>query len=73
MPEYANIRQILGHLIGKRIVDITQHDQEEWEQDGTSYVHLMLEDGDYLKFYIGEAGFDHSGDGEDEDEEEVDA
>lgn len=62
---YSNIREILGHLIGKRIEDISQHDQEDFEVEG-SFVMLMLEGGDYLKFPIGDDGFDYS---KDEDEE----
>ena len=57
---YTNIRDILGTLIGCRLVDITQHSKEEFRDDQTSYVMLMFDDGSYLRFTIGDAGFDHN-------------
>ena len=59
-PLYTNIRDILGPLIGRRLVDITQHSKEEFRDDQTSYVMLMFDDGSYLRFTIGDAGFDHN-------------
>ncbi len=57
---YANIRSILGNAIGKTIVDITQHDADEFAADGRCYIVLMFDTGDYLKFYVGDDGFHHS-------------
>lgn len=54
---YSNIRQILGHAIGQTIVDITQHDRDEFDEDGYSYVMLMLSHGGYIKFFIEDSGF----------------
>ncbi len=58
---YSNIRQILGHIIGQTVVDITQHDKDEFEENGRAYVMLMFDKGDYIRFYIGDDAFDHSG------------
>ncbi len=66
--QYANIREILGYMIGKKIIDITQHDQEEFEEEG-SFVMIMLEDGSFLKFPVGDEGFYHSDGSEVEDDE----
>lgn len=52
MSEFSNIREILGHLIGQELVDITQHDQEEWEKERVSYVELLFARGDNLRFYV---------------------
>jgi hypothetical protein len=49
---YANIREILGRFIGKRLVEITQHDADELEETGRAYVLLHFEDGTELKFYV---------------------
>jgi hypothetical protein len=57
---YANIRKILGELIGKRVVDITQHDKDEFEENGHSYVMLMFEDGLWAKFLVEDSGFYHN-------------
>jgi hypothetical protein len=54
---YSNIRDILGRLIGLRVVDITQHDEEEFKEDGACFIMLMFEDGSYLRFPIGDDGF----------------
>lgn len=48
----TNIRDFLGHMIGKKIVDISQHDEDEFEKTGQCYVMLLLEDGHYVKFYV---------------------
>lgn len=62
MPEYSTIRQIIGTLIGHKLVDITQHDEQEWMETGVAYVMLMFDDGRTLKFYIDEEGFDYDHD-----------
>lgn len=67
---YSNIRQILGWAIGQKIIDITQHDQDEWEETKQSYIMIMLENGKWMKFLIGDEGFIHSG-GDDEDKSDV--
>jgi len=54
---YSNIRKLLGKYIGKRVVDITQHDEDEWAEDQQAYVMLMFEDGGYIQFFIGDEGF----------------
>ncbi len=50
--EYSNVREILGPFIGKTIAEVTQHDEEEFEEDQLSYVQLHFSDGSWLKFYI---------------------
>jgi hypothetical protein len=57
---YATIREVLGSLIGRRVVDITQHDRDEWEAGEEAYVMLMFDDGSYVKFPVTELGFDHN-------------
>lgn len=54
---YANIREALGEFIGKRVVDITQHDADEWEQTRRAYILLLFEDGSVIKFWQGDEGF----------------
>lgn len=58
--DYSNIRESIGKFIGRRILDIVQHDKDEWEADKRSYVQLLLEGGDSITFYIGPSGFSHS-------------
>lgn len=57
---YANIRdaELLGPFVGQRIVDITQHDKDEYEETRQAYIALHFENGQTLKFPIGDAGFD---------------
>lgn len=62
---YANIRDVIGHFIGKTVVDITQHDKEDWDMNGESFVYLLFNDGSGLKFPIGEDGFMHESHSED--------
>lgn len=53
---YANIREILGEFIGRTLVDITQHDQEEYQEDGSCYVMLHFDNGGSVKFLVPEDG-----------------
>jgi len=48
---YANIREILGHLIGRTLIEITQHDKEDFLNGEDSFVELMFNDGNTLKFF----------------------
>ena len=52
---YATIRDHIGYLVGKRLVDITQHDAEDFDPDDGSgcFVCLHFEDGSWLKFNMG--------------------
>lgn len=54
---FANIREIIGHFIGRTIVEITQHDRDEWDEYGEAYVQLHFQDGSHLKFWTEERGF----------------
>lgn len=63
---YSNIRELLGDVIGRTVVDITQHDKEQFEEEG-SFVQLHFDDGSYLKFPIGDAGFHHNVGDDEED------
>lgn len=47
----GNIREILGRLIGKKLIDISQHDQEDLKTLD-SFIQLMFDDGCTLRFYI---------------------
>jgi hypothetical protein len=49
---YANIREILGFLIGQKVVDITQEDKEDREAGRDSFVELLFENGATLKFFV---------------------
>lgn len=55
-----NIRYFIGDIIGKKVIDITQHDKEEFLETGVSYVMIMFEDGLYVKFPVNELGFAHN-------------
>jgi len=66
---YSSIREIIGEAIGRKIVEITQHDEDEYAETKKSYVQLHLDDGNYIKFFVGDDGFVHSY-GDDEDDEE---
>lgn len=64
MTDYSNIRDILSGVIGRTVVDITQHDEDEYLETQEAYVMLMFDDGSFLKFPIGDEGFHHNTGGE---------
>ena len=55
---YANIRELLGNFIDKKIIDITQQDDDEYLDHKQSFVTLMFDNGSTLKFIIGDDGFE---------------
>jgi hypothetical protein len=56
--KYQNIRNVLGDLIGQRVVDITQQDDEEYWETKRLYVELHFENGRSVKFWMDpEVGF----------------
>jgi len=49
----ANIREILGLFIGQRLLDISQNEVGELaDPDADSFIQLMFENGQYIKFFI---------------------
>lgn len=48
---YANIREIMGELIGQKVVDITQHDEDYFQVHNRGFIDLMLDGGDVLRIY----------------------
>ena len=50
---YANIRQMLGFVIGRRVVDVLQQDEDEWNDTSQAYVELLFDDGSRVCFPIG--------------------
>lgn len=73
MADYANIREILGFAVGKRIVDVTQHDEEEWKESRACYVELLLEGGGTIRFNVGDEGFVYRDPDEPDDDDEADS
>lgn len=64
MPEFANIRNpdLLGPIIGSTVVDVTQEDQEQWEEEGLSFICLHFSNGYTVTFPISDEGFKILGD-----------
>lgn len=59
-----NIRDafVLGNIIGKKVVDITQDDWDDTQQDGSVAVYLHFENGTTLKFFTDRnKGFEYDG------------
>jgi hypothetical protein len=55
---YASIREILRAFIGERLVDITQQDEADYVPGGPSEVFLHFGNGQTLRFWIEDRGFD---------------
>ncbi len=56
---YTTIRDpdLLGPLIGARVVDVTQHDQDEYAEDGQSYFVIHFDNGMSVTVFVGAEGF----------------
>ena len=56
---YVNVRDpdMLGPFIGQRVIEVTQHDKDEFEETKQSYIAIHFENGGTLTFPIGDAGF----------------
>lgn len=51
---FANIRTFLGDAIGRRIVEVTQHDEADWLERREAFFDLMFEDGSHLRVWTGD-------------------
>jgi len=47
-----NIRELIGHLIGKRLIEITSEDEEDRVAGRDRFVTLMFDDGNTATFYF---------------------
>lgn len=56
--QYANIRDYLGIFIGRTLLDVSQHDKEDFDPENgkPSFVELMFENGT-VRFPVTELGF----------------
>ena len=56
---YVTVRseRLLGPIIGAKVVDVTQHDEEEFAETGQAYVQVHFDNGMSVVFFIGDAGF----------------
>lgn len=63
---FANVREFLGFLIGQTLVDITQHDRDEWVESRAAYVVLHFAGGGTITIPVTEAGFDYFDPGDDD-------
>jgi hypothetical protein len=55
---YAQIRTLLKEFIGERLVEVTQHDAEDFVPGGQSDVYLHFGNGQTLHFLIDDKGFE---------------
>lgn len=55
---YSSVRspELLGPFVGRRVVDITQQDADEFKETG-SYVCFHFDNGGTVTFPIGDDGF----------------
>lgn len=53
---YANIREVLGILLQQRVIEITQHDPEDWAASRDSFICLHFENGVTLRIPVGDEG-----------------
>lgn len=60
MKNYATIRdrEHLGSVIGRRLSDVTQHDEQEFKETGKAFVSMHFENGVTVMFPVGDEGFE---------------
>lgn len=67
---YATIRSMLGSFIGKRVADITQHDEDDFVSNPDNCcIMFMFEDGTFVKCFSPAGRSVEYNDGKDEDDE----
>jgi hypothetical protein len=69
---YSNVRDsgLLGPVLGVRVVEITQHDEDEFKANGESRIYFHFENGITVSFPIGDDGFDINDPTGDDDEDQ---
>lgn len=64
-PELSNIRQLIGWIVGCKVVDVTAGDPSDFPDfdfEDSGHIVLMFDNGGTLTFDVSEQGFWHSGD-----------
>lgn len=51
----GKLRDILAHLLGQKLLDISEHDPEDLAEGKDSFVELMFDGGHTLKFNVADA------------------
>lgn len=54
MADYITVRDQLQEFIGQRLVEVTQHDEEEYRETGEAYIMLMFENGAVMQITLRE-------------------
>ena len=49
--EYATVRSHLAEFVGLKLLEVTQHDQEYFQEHGIGFVDLMFEGGNILRIW----------------------
>ena len=52
MDNYVTVREKLGWVVGRKVIDITQQDEEDFRDSGEAFVALMFDDGSLIKFPV---------------------
>lgn len=57
---YSNVRDsnLLGPIVGARVLEVTQHDEDEFKENGESRIYFHFDNGLTVSFPIGDDGFD---------------
>jgi hypothetical protein len=46
-----SIRDAIGELVGKTLIELTQHDESYFTEHGYGFVDLMFDSGDVLRIW----------------------
>ena len=46
------IRELLSHLVGQRLLEITENDKDEIAEGEDNFIELMFDGGDTVQFFI---------------------
>lgn len=49
--DYATIRSHLAVLLGAKLTEITQHDEQFFRDNGIGFIDLMFDDGNVLRIW----------------------
>lgn len=51
---YATVRELLGCILGRTVVEVTQHDEDEFMETGQAYISMHFDNGTVVTFPVGE-------------------
>lgn len=57
---YGNVRDFLGCFVGRTVVDVTQHDPQDFALNRQAFIEIMFDDASTIRFALADDGVSYN-------------